>query len=65
MDQQAINQQLLSKEKSYLEMLAVEQGISPVTDFDALLGDFWPEDENIEEFKKVVQEWRSEGEKER
>lgn len=33
-----------------LEELAAEQGVSPVTDFDTLLGDFWPEDEPAEEF---------------
>ena len=28
-----------------IETLAEEQGVSPITDFDQLLGDFWPEDE--------------------
>ena len=30
--------------------LARQQGVEPVQRFEALLGDFWPEDESIEEF---------------
>ena len=29
-----------------LTALAAEQGVEPVADFDALLGDFWPEEES-------------------
>lgn len=45
-----------------LMKLAEEQGVKPL-DFDALLAkaDFWPEDENIDDFIAAVQEWRSEG----
>lgn len=32
------------------EELAAEQGVKPVTDIDSLKGDFWPEDESIDEF---------------
>jgi len=64
MDSQARKQPDISGEKTYLEMLALEQGVIPITDFDELAGDFWPEDENIDEFSKALQEWRREGEKE-
>jgi hypothetical protein len=43
-----------------LEALAEEQGISPVTNFDDLLGDFWPEEESVDDFIAAVQEWRRE-----
>jgi hypothetical protein len=33
-----------------VEELAEEQGIKPVENPDELLGDFWPEDENIDDF---------------
>jgi hypothetical protein len=41
-----------------LEALASEQGVEPVDDFDALLGDFWPEDEGADEFVTTLREWR-------
>jgi transcriptional regulator with XRE-family HTH domain len=42
-----------------VEMLAKEQGVKPITDFNTLLGDFWPEDESIEEFIATLRQWRS------
>ncbi len=41
-----------------LEALASEQGVEPADDFDALLGDFWPEDEGADEFVATLREWR-------
>lgn len=41
-----------------LERLAQAQGVKPVADLDELAGDFWPEDESIDEFLSAVQEWR-------
>ncbi len=44
-----------------LKLLAVEQGIEPVTDFSKLLGDSWPEDEeaeSAEEFLAAIRELR-------
>ena len=41
-----------------LEALASEQGVEPVDDFDSLLGDFWPEDEGVDEFVATLREWR-------
>jgi len=35
---------------THLLHLAEEQGVRPASDFESLLGDFWPEDENVDEF---------------
>jgi hypothetical protein len=43
-----------------LEALASEQGVEPVEEFDALLGDFWPEDESPDEFETALRTWRHE-----
>lgn len=37
-------------EHPILEELAKLQGVKPVEKFEALLGDFWPEDEDIDDF---------------
>jgi len=50
----------LFDEKSNLEELATEQGVTAVADFDALLGDFWPEDESADDFIAQVRSWRRE-----
>ncbi len=44
-----------------LEAIANEQGVEPTGDFDALLGDFWPEDEGADEFVATLREWRRQG----
>lgn len=41
------------------ETLARKQGVAPAS-FDELLGDFWPEDEEPEEFTHALREWRKE-----
>lgn len=38
--------------------LAAQQGKSPLSDPSVLLGDFWPEDEPVEEFLAALHEWR-------
>ena len=43
-----------------LETLAAQQGVQPVTNFEDLLGDFWPEDETADEFIAAVRQWRRE-----
>jgi hypothetical protein len=48
--------------KTDLESLAAQQGVSAVSDFDSLLGDFWPEEESADQFIASVREWRREGE---
>lgn len=42
-----------------LEALAAEQGVSAAVDFDALLGDFLPEDEDRDDFVSALRRWRS------
>ncbi len=42
-----------------LEQLAREQGVNAVSNFDDLLGDFWPEDETADEFIAAVRRWRN------
>lgn len=44
--------------RSELEALAEEQGVAPVADAGDLVGDFWPEDESVDEFVAAVREWR-------
>jgi hypothetical protein len=40
------------------EELAAQQGKGPVKDPRTLIGDFWPEDEPIEDFLAALHEWR-------
>jgi predicted RNase H-like HicB family nuclease len=40
-----------------LDALAAEQGVKVADDFDALLGDFWPEDESADEFVAALRGW--------
>lgn len=49
------------KSQQDLEALAAQQGVTPITGFDHLLGNFWPEDESADEFIATVREWRREG----
>jgi hypothetical protein len=41
-----------------VEQLMAEQGTGPITDVSVLHGDFWPEEESIEDFLETLQEWR-------
>jgi hypothetical protein len=43
------------------EELAAQQGVAPIDDFEALLGEPLPEDESAEEFSTSLREWRREG----
>jgi len=42
-----------------IEQLVAEQGTRPLS-FDEMLGDFWPEDESVDDFITALREWRSE-----
>jgi hypothetical protein len=42
---------------SFAQLMA-EQGTGPITDISVLHGDFWPEEESIEEFLATLYEWR-------
>ena len=44
-----------------IEALAREQGVSYNTKFEDLLGDFWPEDESVEDFLEARRRWRRAG----
>jgi len=44
-----------------LETLARQQGIKPVADLADLRGDFWPEEEDPDEFVHTIRQWRREG----
>ena len=39
-----------------LEKLAIEQGVQPITEFDSLKADFWPEDESVDDFVRTIRE---------
>ena len=41
-----------------VEQLMAEQGTRPIPDVSVLHGDFWPEEESIEEFLETLREWR-------
>ena len=41
-----------------IEQLRAEQGTKPITDVSELHGDFWPEEESVEEFIATYREWR-------
>jgi hypothetical protein len=43
------------------EDLAANQEVEPAEDFDALLGDFWPENEGADEFVAALRGWRHDG----
>jgi len=43
------------------EELAARQGVTPIDDFETLLGEPSPEDESAEEFSASLREWRREG----
>ncbi len=40
--------------------LAEAQGVKPIQTLDDLWGDFWPEDESIDDFITLIQQWRHE-----
>ena len=41
-----------------VDELIAQQRIEPIRDPTILLGDFWPEDEPIEEFLAALRQWR-------
>jgi hypothetical protein len=43
------------------EELAAQQGVTPIDDFETLLGEPLPEDESAEQFSANLREWRQEG----
>jgi len=43
-----------------IDSLAKDQGVSPCTSIEALKGDFWPPDEDLDEFVATIREGRRE-----
>jgi hypothetical protein len=41
-----------------VEQLMAEQGTAPITDPATLHGNFWPEEESVEDFLAALDEWR-------
>jgi hypothetical protein len=41
-----------------IQELMAEQGTAPIEDISVLHGDFWPEEESVEEFLKTLYAWR-------
>ena len=41
-----------------LDEIIAQQGKGPITGFSVLHGDFWPEEESIEDFLVALHEWR-------
>jgi hypothetical protein len=48
-----------------IEELVAEQGTRFRADPAELLGDFWPEEESIEDFLSALREWRGHGKSDR
>jgi len=45
-----------------LEKLAAEQGVQPITDFESLRADFWPEGESMDDFVRTIRGRRRDSE---
>jgi len=41
-----------------VDELIAQQGKGPISDPTVLLGDFWPEDEPVEDFLAALHKWR-------
>jgi hypothetical protein len=41
-----------------LERLAADQDVKPIDNLDSLRADFWPKDENVDDFVRSVRERR-------
>jgi hypothetical protein len=46
------------RESASLEQLIAEQGVTPIQDIDDLVGDFWPQDEDPDDFTNWLREER-------
>jgi len=57
-DERPVSVQYSAAGHPSVEQLIAEQGTGPITDVSVLHGDFWPEEEPIEEFLETLREWR-------
>ena len=55
---EALEQRYASDGHPSIEELKQVQGTTPTSDPSELLGDFWPEDEKIDDFLAALREWR-------
>ena len=55
---QTIEEKYASAGHPSIEELKLAQGTIPTSDPRELFGDFWPEDENIDDFLAALREWR-------
>jgi hypothetical protein len=55
---QTIEQKYASNGHPSIEELKLAQGTIPTADARELCGDFWPEEENINDFLTALREWR-------
>ena len=51
------------RSRERIQQFIEQQGLKPVERFEDLLGDFWPEDESIDEFIATVRQWRRESDR--
>ncbi len=56
--EQTIEQKYASAGHPSIEELRLAQGTIPTSDPRELFGDFWPEDENIDDFLAALRGWR-------
>jgi len=55
---QTIEQKYASGGHPSIKELKLAQGTIPTVDARELRGDFWPEEENIDDFLTALREWR-------
>jgi hypothetical protein len=55
---ETLEQKYASAGHPSIEELKQVQDTIPTSDPKELLGDFWPEDENIDDFLTALREWR-------
>jgi len=55
---QTIEQKYASAGHPSIEDLKLAQSTIPTLDPRELIGDFWPEEENIDDFLAALREWR-------
>jgi len=60
--EQSIEQKYASAGHPSVEELKLSQGTIPKSDPRELFGDFWPEEENIDDFLMALREWRGHAE---
>jgi hypothetical protein len=53
--------EFMAQPRRTLPEIAAEQGVRPVRRLEDPIGDFWPEDESIDDFIAAVREWRHGG----